>query len=192
MVEPWLHDEEAAVLEKLGFHPVFTHLSVTFPGQQPIAADPATVRLRQDDIDVAVLEVKVSGVPVLPLYAGDMHALQGTHAVLVGYPTGVNALLAKADPSLAEQLTSGADVTLTSIIEGLAQHGAITPLITEGVLSEVLDKKLVYDAKTTRGGSGGPVFGPEGTVIGVNFAILRDFDGSNFGVPIRFARELLR
>ncbi len=38
---------------------------------------------------------------------------------------------------------------------------------------------------------GGPVFGADGSVIGVNFAITRDFDGSNFGIPVRFARELL-
>ena len=50
---------------------------------------------------------------------------------------------------------------------------------------------LIYDAITTSGGSGDPVFGLDGTVIGVNFAIMRDFQGSNFGVPIRYARKLL-
>ena len=54
------------------------------------------------------------------------------------------------------------------------------------------ERRLVYDAETTSGGSGGPVFGPDGTVVGVNFAVTRDFGGSNFGVPIRFVRELLQ
>ncbi len=64
-------------------------------------------------------------------------------------------------------------------------------MITQGALNEVMERRLVYDAETTAGGSGGPVFGPDGTVIGVNFAVTRDFAGSNFGVPIHFARELL-
>ena len=51
--------------------------------------------------------------------------------------------------------------------------------------------ELVYDAATTFGGSGGPVFGPDGTVVGVNHAGLPGFDASNFGVPIRHAKALL-
>jgi len=35
------------------------------------------------------------------------------------------------------------------------------------------------------------VFASNGTVVGVNFAVTRDFAGSNFGVPIRFALALL-
>ncbi len=54
-----------------------------------------------------------------------------------------------------------------------------------------MERRLVYDAETTSGGLGGPVFGPDGTVIGINFVITSDFDGSNFGVPIHFARKLL-
>ena len=64
-------------------------------------------------------------------------------------------------------------------------------MITQGALNEVKERRLVYDAETTGGGSGGPVFGPDGIVIGVNFAVTRDFAGSNFGVPIHFARKLL-
>jgi S1-C subfamily serine protease len=58
-------------------------------------------------------------------------------------------------------------------------------------LNEVRERRLVYDAETTSGGSGGPVFGPDGSVVGVNFAVTRDFSGSNFWVPIHFARPLL-
>ena len=58
-------------------------------------------------------------------------------------------------------------------------------------LNEVKDRKLVYDVSTASGRSGGPVFGPKGTLIGVNFAITRNLGDSNFGVPIRFARALL-
>jgi S1-C subfamily serine protease len=55
----------------------------------------------------------------------------------------------------------------------------------------VLQDKIVYDAATTSGGSGGPLFNRNGKVIGVNFAILNGFGGSNLAVPVRYAKELL-
>ena len=76
-------------------------------------------------------------------------------------------------------------------IRALSKRAAITPAATHGTLNDVTAHKLIYDAVTTSGGSGGPVFGPDGEVIGVNFAILRDFTGSNFGVPIRLVRPLI-
>jgi S1-C subfamily serine protease len=51
--------------------------------------------------------------------------------------------------------------------------------------------RLVYDAQTTSGGSGGPVFNASGKVIGVNFAILSGFAGSNFAVPIAHAAKMI-
>ena len=55
-----------------------------------------------------------------------------------------------------------------------------------------LTDKIVYDAATTSGGSGGPLFNRDGKVIGVNFAVLNNFGGSNLAVPIRYADELVK
>jgi V8-like Glu-specific endopeptidase len=49
----------------------------------------------------------------------------------------------------------------------------------------------VYDARTAEGGSGAPLFGQSGRVIGVNFAIFTENTASNFAVPIRYAFTLL-
>jgi hypothetical protein len=49
----------------------------------------------------------------------------------------------------------------------------------------------VYDARTAEGGSGAPLFGQSGRVIGVNFAIFTENTASNFAVPIRYALALL-
>jgi serine protease Do len=54
------------------------------------------------------------------------------------------------------------------------------------------DDKIVYDTATTSGGSGGPLFNRDGKVIGVNFAILTNFGGSNLAIPIRYADELVK
>jgi S1-C subfamily serine protease len=52
--------------------------------------------------------------------------------------------------------------------------------------------KIVYDAQTTSGGSGGPLFNHEGKVIGINFAMVREFGGSNFAIPVGYAKSLLK
>ena len=95
--------------------------------------------------------------------------------------------MARADAEIAKEALANASGTSSLI---LSLQRAIMPVITHGIFNDVTDHKLLYDAVTTSGGSGGPVFGPDATVIGVNFAILRDFQGVDYGVPIRFAKEL--
>jgi S1-C subfamily serine protease len=77
-------------------------------------------------------------------------------------------------------------------MEELARHHLIRPVDTQGHIGDVLPDKIVYDAQTTSGGSGGPLFNVQGQVIGINFAILRDFGGSNFAIPVRFGESILK
>jgi serine protease Do len=65
-------------------------------------------------------------------------------------------------------------------------------VITQGHIGEVLRDKIVYDAQTTSGGSGGPLFNNEGKVIGINFAMVREFGGSNFAIPVEYGKSLLK
>lgn len=190
VVAPWWSSSALAPILERGYQPHFARLDACFPGRAPVAIDPGTVRLRTDELDVASLRVAAEGVPVPPLFAGDPRILRGTRVVLLGYPTGIAALLAKAEPSVAKEAVAKSRNT-SELIAELARLGAVSPVATQGSLNEVLEKQLIYDAGTTSGGSGGPVFGADGTVIGVNFAVLSGFSGSNFGVPIRYARELL-
>jgi S1-C subfamily serine protease len=74
----------------------------------------------------------------------------------------------------------------------LASQRLIRPTTTQGHIGDVLEDKIVYDAATTSGGSGGPLFNRDGKVIGINFAILRDFGGSNLAVPVKYAKDLLK
>ena len=50
---------------------------------------------------------------------------------------------------------------------------------------------MVYDAETTHGGSGGPVLDINGDTIAINTAIMPEYGGSNFGIPVEHARRLL-
>lgn len=190
VAEPWWNNAVVAPLIEQGLIPKFVELTVGFPDKAPATVDPSTIRLSPDGVDVAVFQVSVKDVPILPLFTGELHATRGERIILLGYPTGLNAMLARAEPELVAEVLSVATNTKELIAE-LAKRGAISPVITQGALNEVRERRLVYDAETTSGGSGGPVFGPDGSVVGVNFAVTRDFGGSNFGVPIHFARPLL-
>ncbi len=190
VVCPWEYDEEAKSMMRSGFKPVMFRMTASFPGHEPVEVDTSLVRLRSDSLDVAVVNVVLEGIPVVELSEEDPTSLRGSQVLVVGYPAGVNALLAKADRMTVRSVIAGGP-TLTQVIERLASHGAISPLVTAGRLGDVQAERLVYDAVTTSGGSGGPVFSRSGKVIAVNFAIMKEFAGSNFGVPVRYVRELL-
>jgi S1-C subfamily serine protease len=64
-------------------------------------------------------------------------------------------------------------------------------MTTQGHIGDILTDKIVFDAQTTSGGSGGPLFNHHGKVIGVTYGVVRGFGGSNFGIPIRYAAPLL-
>ena len=191
VAEPWWNNGSIAPLLERGLEPSFVSLTVTFPGHDSISVDPGTIHVSREEVDLAVLRVRLDNIPVLPLSNRDPKELRGQRLMLLGYPTGLSALLTRAEPDLVSAALGEASDT-TTLISALSKRSAITPVATHGTLNDATVHKLIYDAVTTSGGSGGPVFGPEGEVIGVNYAVLRDFQGSNFGVPIRFVRALIR
>jgi len=191
VAEPWWNNDSVAPLLERGLEPRFVSLTVTFPGHDSVAVDPGTIRVSNEGVDLAVFRAPLENVPVLPLSNRDPKELRGQRLMLLGYPTGLSALLARAEPEVVSAALGEASDT-TTLIVALSKRSAIIPVTTHGTLNDATEHKLIYDAVTTSGGSGGPVFGPDGEVIGVNFAVLRDFQGSNFGVPIRFAQPLIR
>jgi len=66
----------------------------------------------------------------------------------------------------------------------------VHPLMTQGNITDLDARRIVYDARTGEGGSGGPLFGPSGRVIGITFAIFTENTASNFAVPIHYAITL--
>jgi len=113
--------------------------------------------------------------------------------VLIGYPTGIEGILARAGSDVTQKIINGNGTPdVNRIMAQLASQHLIRPTTTQGHIGDVLDDKIVYDAATTSGGSGGPLFNRDGKVIGINFAVLRDFGGSNLAVPVKYAKDLLR
>jgi S1-C subfamily serine protease len=144
--------------------------------------------------DVAVLKLEAPTPPNVALLDLDERSeasVSGEPVVLIGYPTGIEGILARAGSDVAQKIADGTQ-NVNQMMSQLAAQKLIRPTTTQGHIGDVLQDKIVYDAATTSGGSGGPLFNRDGKVIGVNFAILKGFGGSNLAVPARYAKELLR
>jgi S1-C subfamily serine protease len=189
--EPWFNDATAASLESAGFHPRLVSLRGFFPRE----ASPFELVLERssEKADLALLRTNLRGrkIPVLPLAQDGTAAVAGQPVVLVGYPTGLEAILAKADSALVKQILAAQGTDAHRVTEALGQKGLIRPSTTQGHIGDVTRTDIVFDAPTTAGGSGGPVFSKAGLVIAVEYAVLEKFGGNSFGVPIGYARDLL-
>jgi DNA-binding response OmpR family regulator len=191
VVQPWWMNDEMADAVKQGLEPVIADMTAYFPG----AANGVPVGISQisQDADLAVVHGDLSELrrPVLKLDNRKEAAISGDALISFGYATGIDAILARAGDDTVRDIVkiSGGDPKL--ILQELAKRKLIRPLVTQGHVGDVLTDKIVYDAQTTSGGSGGPLLNRQGGVIGVTFAVVKGFGGSNFGVPIRFASPLL-
>jgi pSer/pThr/pTyr-binding forkhead associated (FHA) protein/S1-C subfamily serine protease len=69
--------------------------------------------------------------------------------------------------------------------------------IGKGLISNKFPEEVKHDVATAPGSSGGPIFNDEGQIIAINTAQSMDskgilFQGLNWGVPIRYALELVQ
>ena len=192
VVDPWWGEEDfgQGVLLR-GFRAVREHFYITFPGrEEPIPL----IRLGcHDAMDVGVCRMLQldDALPVLKL-APQAKPREGDKVILMGYPEGFQGLVNKLSRTQADALRGVGGSDRGRLVKALAAVGGVLPTLTQGVLSNRTEEALVYDAVTTSGGSGGPLFDGRGLVIGINSAISSRFTGANFGVPISFAEPLLK
>lgn len=179
-------------MKEQGLEPVISEMEAYFPGS-PRPFQCVTEKI-STEVDLAVMRADLGGVKrEIPSFDAVGEAnLSGQAVVLIGYPTGIEAILARTDESIVREIVKSTRGELKGILAELARKDLIRPIVTQGHIGDVLKDKIVYDAQTTSGGSGGPLFNQRAKVIGINFAIVKDFGGSNFGIPGRYAQVLLR
>jgi S1-C subfamily serine protease len=191
LAEPWWSDEEAEALEKQGFKGQMSGLRAFFPHQH--GAFEVKVERISPVVDLGLLRVSLRGrkLPVLPLARDRAGAVAGQPVVVLGYPAGLEAMLAKAESSVVKQILESNGASSDRMTEDLATRGLIRPSTTQGHIGDVTKSDIVFDAATSQGGSGGPVFNRRGEVVAVEYALLSKFGGNSFGVPISYALDLL-
>jgi len=193
VTQPWLADDRAQSLNSsVRGLPRLKRLTAFFPDNaQPMPLKYNQAALRED-LAVCTLEEKdiPPKLPFLPLESDPGAVAVGKLVVTMGYPSGPDRLLALLDESEARGVQERFG-SVEAQLQYLAQKKLIQPLTTQGNITDLEARKIVYDARTGEGGSGAPLFGPSGRVIGVTFAIFTENTASNFAVPIRYAITLL-
>jgi S1-C subfamily serine protease len=190
VAEPWYGDSEAQKLIDQGATAILENLVVFFPGSPtPVNLSPASVSKTSD---LAVLRAEssdvVSGLAALPL--AQSPGAPGQLVTVIGYPMGIAGMVAKSPTGIYERLAyRHNDLNAASELAALS---LIRPSTTCGHLGDVVGDKLIYDAPTAHGGSGGPVFNTRGEVIGVNSAYMDGFSGGTLGVSVDSLRPLLQ
>jgi DNA-binding response OmpR family regulator len=192
VAEPWWQNDDLKEMLDQGLEPVIAEMTAYFPGV------PRGVAINTEKIssaaDVAVVKGNVSalGIKQIALADGRRSAVSGSSVVLLGYPTALDAILARAGAETLQSIATASKGDPKQVMEELARRNLIRPVTTQGHIGDVLPDKIVYDAQTTSGGSGGPLFNNEGKVIGINFAMVREFGGSNFAIPVTYGKSLLK
>jgi DNA-binding response OmpR family regulator/S1-C subfamily serine protease len=192
VAQPWWKNDELAAVFSQGLNPAVAELTAYFPDAS--TGIPVNISEISDEADLAVLKGDLSALKktTLRLDARKDAAVSGQPLVSLGYATGISAILARAGEDAVNEIAKSTGGKPKEVVNELLRRKLIRPLVTQGHIGDVLPDKIVYDAQTTSGGSGGPLINRDGEVIGVTFAVVKGFGGSNFGVPIRFAQPLLK
>jgi S1-C subfamily serine protease len=195
VVQPWEEDDQVKqMMQAANGRARVKRLVLYFPGSpQPFPMRVRTVGQKEDiaigTVDPAMLPADM---PVLPLDADSEAIAIGKTVVTMGYPSGPDRLLAMVDDDEAKAINQRFGNSRQNLINFLAQSQKIVPLTTQGHITDLDARRIVHDAKTAEGGSGAPLFGQAGRVIGVNFGVFTENTASNMAIPIRYAIELLK
>jgi len=200
VIQPWVTDQIAQIIlhQGVGLTPRLDTLEAFFPSRQASFEMKVAATSPRYDIALCKFDQGDAALPIFPMSNEDPISIIGEPVVLLGYPTGVDGLLQRIEENERREIQRTHGQSVVQVAIGLASRGLIRPLTTTGTISDALPGRIVHSAQTTEGGSGSPIFDRDSRVIAINSAILatvdgnQSFGGSNFGVPIKVAYELLQ
>ncbi|MBI2591390.1 MAG: trypsin-like peptidase domain-containing protein [Candidatus Brennerbacteria bacterium] len=129
----------------------------------------AKVLARDPSLDLAVLKIKTSNLPVVALGNSDTIKL-GQTAIAIGNALG-----------------EFRNTVSVGVISGLAR----TVTASGGGMSETIEGVIQTDAAINPGNSGGPILNLRGEVIGINTAIASGAENIGFAIPINQAKRAI-
>ncbi len=190
VAQPWENGKVVKSFAARGYEPEMLKMLVYHPGQ--IEPSEAQLSRISKQVDLAILQLSSAVTGASGLTISDEPPDAGDEVIVMGYPTGLRALLAQAGAEFIKALEQEGKADFWLIATKLASQGKIQPLATRGIIGQVATEAIIYDAETTHGGSGGPVLNHQGLVVAINTAILPEFGGSNIGVPAAKLSNLLK
>ena len=123
IAEPWWNEKALQPLLARGVRPRLLDLRAFFPGQRE--AFPLEVVAVSQDADVAVIRLTKDAarlrLPVLPLEHSGKAAKPGSPVLLLGYPAGLKAILAKLNPGTVQAIFKTAGNDVLSVISEVGQ-----------------------------------------------------------------------
>src|SRR6266550_4739107 len=180
VAEPWYGDPESAVLIGKGATPRLEKLLAFFPGfPTPVDINPAAFSA---DGDLAVLRIEDSLAmhQLRPLPLAENRPEPGELVAVIGYPMGVLGMVAKSPTAVYDRLAFRRDDQ--GAANELAALSLIRPSATCGHLGDVVGDKLIYDAPTAHGGSGGPACNPPAEPIAIHAPSMNAFSAGTLGL----------
>lgn len=194
VMQPWEeNDQVKMMMRQSNGRARVKKLVIYFPNyQQPFPLKLKQVAAREDLAVATIDPAQVTPeMPVLPLETDAESIVVGRTVVTMGYPSGPDRLLAMVDDDEAKSINARFGNSRQNLINFLAQSKKIVPLTTQGSITDLDTRRIVHDAKTAEGGSGAPLFGQSGKVIGINFGVFTENTAANMAVPVKYAIDLL-
>ena len=194
VLQPWTEDDNVKLMMRdSNGRARIKKLFIYFPNMpQPYPIKVQRISNREDVAVALITGDLPAEVPTLPLETEPQPATVGKTVVTMGYPNGPDRLLAMVDDAEAKSINTRFGNSREALINFLAQSKKIVPLTTQGAITDLDARRIVHDARTAEGGSGAPLFGQSGRVIGVNFGVFTENTAVNMAIPISFAVDLLR
>ena len=131
---------------------------------------PAKVVARDSILDVAVLKIDATGLPVPAL--GDSDRLEAGETVI----------------AIGNALSEYRNTVTKGVISGINRRVVAGDGAGE---SEVLEEALQTDAAINPGNSGGPLIGLDGEVVGMNTAVNQSGQSIGFAIPINSVKVVI-